>query len=521
MIFRSSYPDIKIPQVPLTQLVLRHAERLADKPAFIDAASRRQLTYGQLAQDIGRAAAGFRRHGFRKGDVLAILSPNVPEYAVAFHAVATLGGICTTINPLSTPDEIRRQLVDSRARYLLTLSPLLANAQAGAQGTSVESLFVFDEAPGAIPFAELIDHDTSVTQLPVDGYNDLIALPYSSGTTGVAKGVMITPHAIAANLCQVEEVGFFEESDVVISVLPFFHIYGLTLTLNAGPYFGCTVVTMMRFELEPFLAALQAFRVTCAPLVPPIVLALAKHPLVERFDLSSLRVIFCGAAPLGGSLQRACEERLKVPVRQGFGMTELAGASYVVAQNAMRIGSVGVPLPSCETRIVDIESGRDLGTGDEGELWIRSPTMMRGYLNKPDATAATLTSDGWLKTGDIGYIDKDGFVFVVDRLKELIKYNAYQVAPAELEAVLVTHPAVADAAVIGSPDAECGEVPKAFVVLKGEATGDELMAHVAARVAPYKKIRRIEFIDAIPKSPSGKILRRVLIERERTARSSS
>ena len=521
MIFRSSYPDIKIPQVPLTQLVLRHAERLADKPAFIDAASRRQLTYGQLAQDIGRAAAGFRRHGFRKGDVLGILSPNVPEYAVAFHAVATLGGICTTINPLSTPDEIRRQLVDSRARYLLTLSPLLANAQAGAQGTSVESLFVFDEAPGAVPFAELIDHDTSVTQLPVDGYNDLIALPYSSGTTGVAKGVMITPHAIAANLCQVEEVGFFEESDVVISVLPFFHIYGLTLTLNAGPYFGCTVVTMMRFELEPFLAALQAFRVTCAPLVPPIVLALAKHPLVERFDLSSLRVIFCGAAPLGGSLQRACEERLKVPVRQGFGMTELAGASYVVAQNATRIGSVGVPLPSCETRIVDIESGRDLGTGDEGELWIRSPTMMRGYLNKPDATAATLTSDGWLKTGDIGYIDEDGFVFIIDRLKELIKYNAYQVAPAELEAVLVTHPAVADAAVIGSPDAECGEVPKAFVVLKGEVTGDELMAHVAARVAPYKKIRRIEFIDAIPKSPSGKILRRVLIERERTARSSS
>ena len=521
MIFRSSYPDITIPEIPLTQLVLRHAERLADKPAFIDAASRRQLTYGQLAQDIGRAAAGFRRHGFRKGDVLAILSPNVPEYAVAFHAVATLGGICTTINPLSTPDEIRRQLVDSRARYLLTLSPLLANAQAGAQGTSVESLFVFDEAPGAIPFTELIDHDTSVTQLPVDGYNDLVALPYSSGTTGVAKGVMITPHAIAANLRQVEEVGFFEESDVVISVLPFFHIYGLTLTLNAGPYFGCTVVTMMRFELEPFLAALQAFRVTCAPLVPPIVLALAKHPLVERFDLSSLRVIFCGAAPLGGSLQRACEERLKVPVRQGFGMTELAGASYVVSQNAMRIGSVGVPLPSCETRIVDIESGRDLGTGDEGELWIRSPTMMRGYLNKPDATAATLTSDGWLKTGDIGYIDEDGFVFVVDRLKELIKYNAYQVAPAELEAVLVTHPAVADAAVIGSPDAECGEVPKAFVVLKGEATGDELMAHVAARVAPYKKIRRIEFIDAIPKSPSGKILRRVLIERERTARSSS
>jgi acyl-CoA synthetase (AMP-forming)/AMP-acid ligase II len=521
MIFRSRYPDITIPEVPLTQLVLRHAERLVDKPAFIDAASRRTLTYGQLVHDIGRAAAGLKRRGFGKGDVLAILSPNVPEYAVAFHAVATLGGICTTINPLYTPDEIRRQLEDSRARFLLTIPPLLANAQAGAQATRVESVYVFGEAPGAIPFAELLDSDSSVSQVPVDARNDLLVLPYSSGTTGMAKGVMITPRAIAANLRQVEEVGFFEESDVVISVLPFFHIYGMTLTLNAGPYFGSTVVTMARFEFEPFLAALQAFRVTCAPLVPPIVLALAKHPLVERYDLSSLRVIFCGAAPLGGQLQRACEERLKVPVRQGYGMTELAGASYVSSEEVMKTGSVGAAVPSCETRVVDIDSGQDRGPGAEGELWIRTPSMMSGYLNKPDATAATLTSDGWLKTGDIGYVDDDGFVFVVDRLKELIKYNAYQVAPAELEAVLVTHPAVADAAVIASPDEECGEVPKAFVVLKGQATSDEVMAYVAARVAPYKKIRRLEFIDAIPKSASGKILRRVLIERERAARSSS
>jgi acyl-CoA synthetase (AMP-forming)/AMP-acid ligase II len=202
-------------------------------------------------------------------------------------------------------------------------------------------------------------------------------------------------------------------------------------------------------------------------------------------------------------------------------MTELAGASYVSSEEVMKTGSVGAAVPSCETRVVDIDSGQDRGPGAEGELWIRTPSMMSGYLNKPDATAATLTSDGWLKTGDIGYVDDDGFVFVVDRLKELIKYNAYQVAPAELEAVLVTHPAVADAAVIASPDEECGEVPKAFVVLKGQATSDEVMAYVAARVAPYKKIRRIEFIDAIPKSASGKILRRVLIERERAARSSS
>jgi len=521
MIFRSHYPDIAIPEMPLTQMVLRHAERLADKPAFVDAASRRTLTYGQLARDIGRAAAGLKRRGFEKGDVLAILSPNLPEYAVAFHAVATLGGVCTTINPLYTPDEIRRQLEDSRAKYLLTVPPLLANAQAGAQGTRVESLYAFGEAPGAISFAELLDGDSSASQVPVDVRNDLLVVPYSSGTTGVAKGVMITPRAIAANLRQVEHVGFYEESDVVISVLPFFHIYGLSLILNAGPYFGSTVVTMTRFDLEPFLAALQAFRVTCAPLVPPIVLALAKHPLVERYDLSSLRVILCGAAPLGEPMQRACEQRLRVPVRQGYGMTELAGGSHVSSEAAMKVGSVGLAVPNCETRIVDIESGQDCGAGAEGELWVRTPSMMSGYLNKPDATAGTITPDGWLKTGDIGYIDADGFIFIVDRLKELIKYNAYQVAPAELEAVLLTHPAVADAAVVASPDEECGEVPKAFVVLKGQATGDEVMAYVAERVAPYKKIRRIELIDTIPKSLSGKILRRVLIERERAARSAS
>jgi acyl-CoA synthetase (AMP-forming)/AMP-acid ligase II len=519
MIFRSGYADIAIPKRPLTELVLRHAERLADKPAFVDAANRRTLTYAQLAQHIGEAAAGLVRRGFGKGDVLAILSPNLPEYAVAFHAVAMVGGVCTTINPLYTAEEIRRQLVDSGAKLMVTVPPLLAVAQAGAAGTRVEAIFVFGEAEGAAPFAELLGSGPPATQAPIDPSSDLVALPYSSGTTGVAKGVMITPYAMTANLRQMEDIGFFAEDDTVLCVLPFFHIYGLTLILNAGPYLGATVVTMMRFELEPFLQAMQDFRVTCAPLVPPIVLALAKSPLVDRYDLSALRMIFCGAAPLGEPLQEACAKRLGVTVRQGYGMTEMAGATHVNPPRAVKPGSVGVAVASCETRVVSIENGADQGVRAEGELWIRSPSMMRGYLNKPEATAATITPDGWLRTGDIGYVDDDGYFFVVDRVKELIKYNAYQVAPAELEAVLLTHPAVADTAVIGSPDEECGEIPKAFVVLKAQATGEELMGYIAERVAPHKKIRRIEFIDAIPKSPSGKILRRVLMERERAARS--
>ena len=278
---------------------------------------------------------------------------------------------------------------------------------------------------------------------------------------------------------------------------------------------GATLISSPKFELEPFLGLLQAHRVTRAFVVPPLVLALAREPVVDRYDLSSLHAIFCGAAPLDAALQTACARRLGCEVKQGYGLTEASPVTHATAdeRGATRPGTVGQLVPSTECRIVDPESGEDRGPYQDGEILIRGPQVMKGYLNNPEATAATIDAGGWLHTGDIGRAEEDGYFTIVDRLKELIKYKGFQVPPAELEAVLRTHPAVGDAAVIPIPDPECGEVPKAFVVLKGQVSCDALMAYVAERVAPYKKIRAVEVIDAIPKSPSGKILRRVLKQR--------
>jgi acyl-CoA synthetase (AMP-forming)/AMP-acid ligase II len=293
--------------------------------------------------------------------------------------------------------------------------------------------------------------------------------------------------------------------------------------LNYGLYHGATIVTLPRFDLEGFLETLQKYKVTFANVVPPIVLALAKHPSVEKYDLSALRMVFSGAAPLGGDLATTCASRLGCQVLQGYGLTETSPVTHAcpVEPDRAKPASVGLPLASTEAMIADITTGADLGPGEQGEVCIRGPQVMKGYLNRPDATAAMIDRDGWLHTGDIGYADADGHFYVIDRVKELIKYKGLQVPPAELEAMLLTHPAIADAAVIPSPDDEAGEVPKAFVVLKGQATPDEIMAFVAERVAPHKKVRRLEIVDQIPKSLSGKILRRVLVERERQARTLS
>jgi len=279
-------------------------------------------------------------------------------------------------------------------------------------------------------------------------------------------------------------------------------------------------VTMPRFELEPFLALLEAHRITRAFVVPPLVLALANDPAVDRYDVSSLRGVMSGAAPLDAALETACARRLECALIQGYGLTEASPVTHAVSDEpgAARPGTIGRLVPNTECRIVDPASGADLGPGEDGELLIRGPQVMSGYLNNRDATAATLDADGWLHTGDIGRVDADGYFTIVDRLKELIKYKGFQVPPAELEAVLRTHPAVGDAAVIPIPDEECGEVPKAFVVLRRAVPPEALLAYVAERVAPYKKIRAVEVVDAIPRSPSGKILRRVLREHERAVR---
>jgi acyl-CoA synthetase (AMP-forming)/AMP-acid ligase II len=515
-IHRSRFPDVPIPAVTVPGLILAAADGFGDRPALVDAASGRTLTFAGVAGGARRVAAGLGARGFGRGDVLALVLPNVPEYPVAWLGAALAGGVVSTLNPLLTEQELAHLLADARARFVVTVPALLEKTRAAAARAGAEEVFVLGAADGAVPFAALATDGTAHPP-PLDPATDLVSLPFSSGTSGRPKGVMLTHRNLVAQLVLFDAAARLPHGLTTLAVLPYFHIYGLALILLAGLWRGATQIVLPRFELDAFLDALARHRVQWAPLVPPIMIALAKHPAVADHDLSALEIVTSGAAPLGGEVEEAVQRRLGCRVTQGYGMTELAGASHIVPHDPAfgRSGSCGLTMPNCEVRIVDPESGRSLGAGERGELWIRGPIVMQGYLRQPEATAATLVEDGWLRTGDIGYADEDGYFFVVDRLKELIKYKGYQVAPADLEALLLTHPAVADAAVVPSPDPDAGEVPKAFVVLRHPVDQLEILAWVAGRVAPYEKIRLVEVVDAVPRSPSGKILRRVLVERER------
>ncbi len=512
MSYASRYGDVHIPDEPITTYVLRGGESRSDKPALIDGPTGRTLTFGDLEAQIRALAGGLRSRGFGRGDVLAILAPNMPEYAIAFHGAAMAGGTVTTLNPTYTAEEIEFQLEDSGASYLVTIGMLLETANEAAAATQVTEIFTLD--PGERRLSDLygppLEHHA-----PIVPGEDVVVLPYSSGTTGLPKGVMLSHRNLVANICQSQAVMAIEPEDVSVGVLPFFHIYGMQVLMNGALAQGSTLVTMPRFDLEQFLQICQDHRVSRYYLVPPIVLALAKHPLVDEFDLSAARQVLSGAAPLGAELAAAASARIGCEVVQGYGLTETSPVTHATPMGGFRPGSIGVLLPNTECRIVDPETGLDLDPEADGELWIRGEQVMQGYLNNPGATSITIDADGWLHTGDIGHVDADGYYYIVDRLKELIKYKGFQVAPAELEALLIAHPAVADVAVVPLPDEEAGEVPKAFVVLKPgvEVEASELKEHVAAHVAHYKQIREVEFVEEIPKSASGKILRRLLRQR--------
>ncbi len=388
MIFHSPYPDVAISELALTPFVLQHAEKLAAKPALIDASSDRVLTYGELAREVKNVASGLLSRGMRKGDVFGIYSPNSIEYAVALLAVASFGGIATTINHLSTADELTRQLIDAGATRLLTTPELLSTALLAATETGIDEVFVTGEADGAIPFAALRCLDITMIESPTCGPDDVVLLPYSSGTTGMPKGVMITHGNLVANLCQAAVPHPVTPEDVVFCLPPFFHIFGafvLTRVLSSGG----TVVFAPRFELESFLSSVERYRVTSAYLVPPVVISLVNDPIVDAYDLTSLTGIFSGAAPLGEGLGRRCQERLGCSVMQGYGLTETSPATHIVPLSGrpMKPGSVGPCLPNTECKVMDIDLGTELGPDERGELWIRGPQVMKGYLNRPDATA--------------------------------------------------------------------------------------------------------------------------------------
>ncbi|MFF1507948.1 AMP-binding protein [Streptomyces sp. NPDC058326] len=512
--------------LPIHDAVLGRAAERGDTPALIDGTGEFTLTHAQVDAFHRLVAAGLAEAGVRKGDVLALHSPNTVLFPIAFYAATRAGAAVTTVHPLATPEEFAKQLRDAAARWIVTVSPLLPAARAAAElAGGIEEIFVCDQAEtGDVrSLQDFLGSTGPVPEPDVDPDEDVAVLPYSSGTTGVPKGVMLTHTSIATNLAQLEPLIPMGPGDRILAVLPFFHIYGLTALMNAPLRQGATVVVLPRFELDTFLGAVQKHRISGLYVAPPIVLALAKHPAVADYDLSSLKYIVSAAAPLDAALAEACSARLGLPpVLQAYGMTELSPGTHVVPLDAPNPppGTVGRLLPSTEMRILSLDDpSKDAAPGEEGEVAIRGPQVMKGYLGRPDATAAMIDDDGWVHTGDIGRVDADGWLFVVDRVKELIKYKGFQVAPAELEALLLTHEGVADAAVIGVTDADGTEIPKAFVVRQPAApdlSAEDVMAHVAARVAPYKKVRGVEFVDTVPRAASGKILRRELRDRARS-----
>jgi acyl-CoA synthetase (AMP-forming)/AMP-acid ligase II len=505
MVWRSAYEPIETGDATVHGTIAATARAMGDHVGLIDGSSGAAIAYAQLAARVDRTAAGLAARGVRPGDVLALWAPNSPEWAIAALGAMAAGATVTGVSPVCAERELAGQLMDCDASVLVAAPELMDVARRA-------------DVRRAVALGD-IEGEDAAPAVALEPARAVALLPYSGGTTGLPKGVMLTHANVVAGVGQACAALKLGPRDTVVAVAPFAHVMGFVITMASALASGATLVTLAQFAFEPYLELVERHRATVLIGPPPVMAALAGHPAVDDRDLSSVELVVAGGAPVPAEIARAVGERLPgAVVRLGYGLTETAATATAPDRElAVTSGSVGRAMPSTELRVVDPATGADLGPDEPGELWVRGPQTMAGYLHRPDATAAMIDADGWLRTGDLVVIDEEGQVFVVDRLKELIKVNAFQVAPAELEAVLATHPAVADAAVVGRPDATSGEVPVAAVVARDALEAEDLMAWVAARVAPYKRIRAVRFVDAIPRTPAGKILRRALVEHERQA----
>lgn len=512
MVYQSPLPSIEIPNLSLTDHIFGPDAACCKKTALMDALTGKRTTYAGLFASITAGAIGLSRLGIQLGDVVALMSHNQAKLIVAVHAALKAGAVVTLLNPGLSEDEICKQLMRCGAKTLIVSEDIASKARVSANACGIQRLFVLGQREGLTPFSKLLLYKQS-TKLPVfDPATTLALLPFSSGTSGEPKPVMLTHRNLVANIQQTHAGWRLTEHDVQVAALPFYHAYGFTIVLHAGLLARSTIITIPRFEINQYLDAVAGNGATVGYVVPSIVRLISEVPGVEARDFSALKYLVCGGAPFDLNSSQLAASRLGCVIGQGYGLTEASPGTHQVFDEELDIappGSVGRLSANTEARVIQLGTNIDVTQGTVGELLIRGPQVMAGYLNAPEATADSFT-DGWLRTGDLAQVDDKGFFWIQDRLKDIIKYKGYQISPAELESLLCSHPAVTEAAVIGIPHDLGGEAPKAFVVTREVIEADELMAWVAKRVASYKKIRCLEFIAAIPRSPTGKVLRRAL-----------
>ncbi|EQC33855.1 hypothetical protein SDRG_08536 [Saprolegnia diclina VS20] len=515
-IFASPLPTIEFPLKTTWELIQESAATpdQMHKPAVICGVTHESMTYGELAANVEKIATSLSERGIGQGDVVLTNAVNCIEYPLIAQAVTALGAILSPAPPLFRGDELAVQMKAANVKLVITHHTVQAAAKEAIALAPVASDRQFCIGPSTDfePFSNLLSPSALPGTYPKPTLNlleDVSHLPFSSGTTGPPKGVKLSFWNMTVNPLQAsyaERMG-----PHALAMLPYYHIYGGML-LNMFLFQGVAQVVLPKFEPHTFLAAMQRYKIEKAHIVPPIAAFLAKHPLVDEYDLSATKALISGAAPMGQELQDAITDRLGLTMKQAYGMTELSPVVNYSMDDNVKPGSSGVLVHNTELRVVCPEKGHDLDKHQVGELWYRGPQAMLGYLNNDDATKATMTDCGFVKTGDLGYVDDDHHVFIVDRLKELIKYKGHQIAPAELEDVILSHPSVDDVGCIRGYNADKEEEPLACVVLKPghSVTAEDIMEYANSRVAPFKKVRQVQFIDAVPKSASGKILRREL-----------